>query len=202
MRASGMFALAVSAALTFAVVPGIGAAQSAHGHQPAQPAAVQPPATLPAPAPTAAARAEQSASAGALAPVQKTDVKDQAAYERLLGNSGITLQWLWSASRGQLNAKDENGVVRLEGTQSNFEGTLKIKGEVVSIGSDRFVLRGTILILDAPDKGRRCERTGDYEFRATGKRVLAHAEDGSLRRSDRLRGRLLLRPQAPARSPA
>lgn len=141
-----MFALAVSAALTFAVVPGIGAAQSAHGHQPAQPAAVQPPATLPAPAPTAAARAEQSASAGALAPVQKTDVKDQAAYERLLGNSGITLQWLWSASRGQLNAKDENGVVRLEGTQSNFEGTLKIKGEVVSIGSDRFVLRGTILI--------------------------------------------------------
>ena len=81
-----MFALAVSAALTFAVVPGIGAAQSAHGHQPAQPAAVQPPATLPAPAPTAAARArEQSASAGALAPVQKTDVKDQAAYERLLG---------------------------------------------------------------------------------------------------------------------
>ena len=93
-------------------------------------------------------------------------------------------------------------MVRLEGTQSNFEGTLKIKGEVVSIGSDRFVLRGTILILDAPDKGRRCERTGDYEFRATGKRVLAHAEDGSLRRSDRLRGRLLLRPQAPARSPA
>ena len=76
----------------------------------------------------------------------------------------------WSASRGQLNAKDENGVVRLEGTQSNFEGTLKIKGEVLSIGSDRFVLRGTILILDAPDKGRRCERTGDYEFRATGKR--------------------------------
>ena len=43
-------------------------------------------------------------------------------------------------------------MVRLEGTQSNFEGTLKIKGEVVSIGSDRFVLRGTILILDAPDK--------------------------------------------------
>ena len=35
--------------------------------------------------------------------------------------------------------KDENGVVRLEGTQSNFEGTLKIKGEVLSIGSDRFV---------------------------------------------------------------
>ena len=127
--------------------------------------------------------------------------QDQAAYERLLGNSGITLQWLWSASRGQLNAKDENGVVRLEGTQSNFEGTLKIKGEVLSIGSDRFVLRGTILILDAPDKGRRCERTGDYEF-ARPASVLAHAEDGSLRRSDRLRGRLLLKPQAPAHSPA
>lgn len=107
---------------------------------------------------------------GSLAPVQKTQINDQAAYERLLNNSGVTLQWLWSAKRGKMNAIDDNDVVRLEGTQANHEGTLKVKGEVVSIGRDSFVLRGTILILDAPDKGRRCERTGDYEFKATGKR--------------------------------
>ncbi|WP_232294696.1 hypothetical protein [Achromobacter piechaudii] len=102
--------------------------------------------------------------------MSKTEIRNQAAYERLLNNSGVTLQWLWSAQRGKLNATDENDVVRIDGTQANFEGTLKIKGEVVSIDADRFTFRGTIMILDAPDKGRRCERTGDYEFRATGKR--------------------------------
>lgn len=130
---------------------------------PAQPAPVQP-------APVQQAPAQQAPAGGALAPVQKTQINDQAAYERLLNNSGVTLQWLWSAKRGKMNAIDDNDVVRLEGTQANFEGTLKVKGEVVSIGRDSFVLRGTILILDAPDKGRRCERTGDYEFKATGKR--------------------------------
>ena len=112
----------------------------------------------------------QQNSATALVPVQKTEIKNQAAYERLLNNSGVTVQWLWSAPRGKLNAKDVNDVVRIDGEQANFEGTLKINGEIVSIDSDRFIFRGTILILDAPDKGRRCERTGDYEFRATGKR--------------------------------
>ncbi|MNX57884.1 hypothetical protein D3C86_887090 [compost metagenome] len=87
-----------------------------------------------------------------------------------MNNSGVSVQWLWSADRGHLNAKDVNDVVRIDGTQANFEGTLKINGEIVSIDKDRFTFRGTILILDAPDKGRRCERTGDYEFRATGKR--------------------------------
>lgn len=112
----------------------------------------------------------QPAGATALAPVSKTEIKNQAAYERLLNNSGVSVQWLWSADRGHLTAKDVNDVVRIDGTQANFEGTLKINGEIVSIDSDRFTFRGTILILDAPDKGRRCERTGDYEFRATGKR--------------------------------
>lgn len=121
-------------------------------------------------APVQQAPAQQGQAGGALAPVQKTQINDQAAYERLLNNSGVTLQWLWSAKRGKMNAIDDNDVVRLEGTQANFEGTLKVKGEVVSIGRDSFVLRGTILILDAPDKGRRCERTGDYEFKATGNR--------------------------------
>lgn len=129
-----------------------------------------------APLPPSGAAAQQNIApapqngAAALAPVAKTEIKNQAAYERLLNNSGVSVQWLWSADRGHLTAKDENDVVRIDGTQANFEGTLKIKGEIVSIDSDRFVFRGTILILDAPDKGRRCERTGDYEFRATGKR--------------------------------
>ncbi|MGB3431409.1 hypothetical protein [Achromobacter sp.] len=140
--------LALAAATPAMAVPPIKAHQGA-------------PASAPAAAPATAA------SSGS---VQKTDIQNQAAYERLMNNSGITLQWLWSAQRGQLTATDENDLVRIEGTQANHEGTLKIKGDIVSIASDRFIFRGTILILDAPDKGRRCERNGEFEFRATGKR--------------------------------
>ncbi|CAM4354438.1 hypothetical protein BOTU111921_25140 [Bordetella tumbae] len=119
----------------------------------------------PAPAATAAA-----ASATALAPVQKTEIRDQTAYERLMHNSGVTLQWLWSDERGHLVATDKNDVVSIAGTQENAEGALDITGDIVSIDKDRFLFRGTILIVDAPDQGRRCERTGDFEFKATGKR--------------------------------
>lgn len=126
--------------------------------------AQQAPARTPAPAP-----AQQQAQAPA-GTEQKTEIKSQAAYERLLHNSGISVQWLWTDARGKLNAVDDNDVVRLEGGHTNENGSVTIKGQVLSISADRFMFRGTILIVDAPDKGRRCERTGDYEFRATGKR--------------------------------
>ncbi|WP_202729864.1 hypothetical protein [Achromobacter xylosoxidans] len=126
--------------------------------------AQQAPARAPAPPP-----AQQQAQAPA-GTEQKTEIKSQAAYERLLHNSGISVQWLWTDARGKLNAVDDNDVVRLEGGHTNENGSVTIKGQVLSISADRFTFRGTILIVDAPDKGRRCERTGDYEFRATGKR--------------------------------
>lgn len=113
----------------------------------------------------APAQAQPQAQGG-----QKTEIKDQAAYERLLHNSGVSVQWLWTDARGKLKAVDENDVVRLEGGHATDKGSVSINGQVLSISADRFTFRGTILILDAPDKGRRCERTGDYEFRATGKR--------------------------------
>ncbi|NMK44755.1 hypothetical protein [Achromobacter sp. Bel] len=165
------FGLALAVASPMIAAQNTGAVRA---HGPAQPtgAATQQNA---APVQQSGAAPQQSVApaqqnGAALAPVAKTEIRNQAAYERLLNNSGVSVQWLWSADRGHLTAKDENDVVRIDGTQANFEGTLKIKGEIVSIDSDRFVFRGTILILDAPDKGRRCERTGDYEFRATGKR--------------------------------
>ena len=102
--------------------------------------------------------------------MQKTEILDQAAYERLRNNSGVTLQWLWSDKRGHLTARDDRDVVSLEGGQINGDRSVELRGDVVSISADRFIFRGTILILNAPDPGRRCERTGDYEFRATGKR--------------------------------
>ncbi|WP_233161630.1 MULTISPECIES: hypothetical protein [unclassified Achromobacter] len=185
LRGAGV-AAAVAMSLA-ASVPA--AAQSAMGTTSAHGA---PPASTQAPAQSGGARqpAAQAGGAGGdpfaapvttgpmnpyaprptLAPVQKTIIQNQAAYERLMNNSGITVQWLWHANRGHLQATDTNDVVRLEGTQSNYEGTLKMKGEVVAISTDRFRFRGTILIVDAPDKGRNCERTGDFDFRISGKR--------------------------------
>jgi len=116
-------------------------------------------------------QAGQAAAPGqSLQRVQKTEILDQAAYERLRNNSGVTLQWLWSDKRGHLTARDDRDVVSLEGGQINGDRSVELRGDVVSISADRFIFRGTILILNAPDPGRRCERTGDYEFRATGKR--------------------------------
>lgn len=160
-RLSRILPLAFGLALATASPMQAAHAETIRAHGPAQQAAPQQAAPQQA--------APQAGSTG-LAPVTKTEIKSQTAYERLLNNSGVSVQWLWSAERGHLNAKDVNDVVRIDGTQANFEGTLKINGEIVSIDKDRFTFRGTILILDAPDKGRRCERTGDYEFRATGKR--------------------------------
>jgi hypothetical protein len=124
-----------------------------------------------APNPYAPKGSPSAAAPAALAPVQKTDVQSQTAYERLLNNSGVTVQWLWHGKRGPLKATDENGVIKIEGKQSSAdEGSVTLKGEVVSLYGDHFTFRGTILILDAPDKGRRCDRTGDYDFRITGSR--------------------------------
>ncbi|MFJ1301869.1 hypothetical protein ACILG0_18030 [Pseudomonadota bacterium AL_CKDN230030165-1A_HGKHYDSX7] len=126
------------------------------------------PANQPAQAPAQTQPQSQAPAAGQSG--QRTQVNDDAAYERLLNNSGIGLQWFWTDERGKLNAVDDNGVIRLDGGYATAKGSLKLKGEVLSISADRFTFRGTILIVDVPDKGRRCERTGDYEFRATGKR--------------------------------
>lgn len=113
----------------------------------------------------------QNASTPALAPVQKTEIRDQTAYERLMNNSGVTLQWLWSDDqRGHLHATDKNDVVSIAGMQESKRGSVDINGDIVSIDKNSFLFRGTILIMDVPDQGRRCERTGDFEFKATGKR--------------------------------
>ncbi|WP_233236656.1 hypothetical protein [Bordetella sp. LUAb4] len=150
--------------------PAAPAAQAPAGGARPAPAQAAAPAGDPFAAPVTVGPMNPYAPRPTLAPVQKTIIQNQAAYERLMNNSGITVQWLWHADRGHLQATDTDDVVRLEGTQSNYEGTLKMKGEVVAISTDRFRFRGTILIVDAPDKGRNCERTGDFDFRISGKR--------------------------------
>lgn len=99
----------------------------------------------------------------------RTEVRDAAALVRLRGNSGLTLQWIGWERRGLLEVWSDDGLVRVRGTQdaANGSGRLELEGSVVSIDAASFLFRGRILMIDAPDSGRRCERTGDMEFRIT-----------------------------------
>lgn len=108
---------------------------------------------------------------GILTAVDKTEVKDSKALRRLLRNSGLTLQWIGWDQRGKINAAWDGNVVHISGRQAGPDGSLvRVEGDIVTISTDYFIFRGTILILDTPDAARICDRTGDYEFRISGKR--------------------------------
>lgn len=102
-------------------------------------------------------------------PPGSTRVLDRAAAERLLGASGITLQWISWDYRGSLSAWQEAGTIRLRGSQdaADGKGRLELDGEVREIGSDYFLFDGRIAIRDTPDRGRRCEADKLWRFAIT-----------------------------------
>ena len=101
--------------------------------------------------------------------VNMTEVRNQAALEKLRGNAGLTLQWISWNDRGILDVSQRGAVVHLKGVQlqPGGPGRLEIDGDVVSIDSDSFIFRGRIAILDTPDAGRSCIKNGDSEFAIT-----------------------------------
>jgi len=97
-----------------------------------------------------------------------TRVLDHSAVERLLANKGVTLHWLDWNTRGTANARWEADTVRLTAAQAKSGvGRLFLDGVIEEIGSDYFTFRGTIRIEDAPDAGRRCEKTKSWHFAIT-----------------------------------
>lgn len=99
-----------------------------------------------------------------------TIVNDQSALEKLLGNTGVTVQWLsWTEGRGTLNASWRGKTVVLKGGQIQKGGTgkLNLDGIVVRIDKDSFIFRGTITMIDTPDNGRKCAKNGDSLFAIT-----------------------------------
>lgn len=105
---------------------------------------------------------------GAL-PVRKTDVRDQAALERLRGNSGLTLQWIGWDRRGKLDVSQRGPVVHVKGAQiaPDGKGRLEMEGDILNIDADHFIFVGRIAITDTPDAGRRCVKDGAVEFAIT-----------------------------------
>jgi len=117
----------------------------------------------------AVGRAQTSEPVGATGAPQATQIRDRAALERLLGNSGLTLQWISWDERGEATADYSTDLLRLKGRQvaANGRGRLELDGVVTEIGRDHFTFIGRIDIIDTPDLGRACHREGPMTFRIT-----------------------------------
>ncbi len=102
-------------------------------------------------------------------PDTPTKIIDQAAAERLFGNSGVTLQWItWDRRGAVFIAIDENGVWWLTGRQNGDGGSgLKLEGYISEIGSDYFLFEGEITIAGAPDAERFCDQNKQWRFGIT-----------------------------------
>ena len=110
-----------------------------------------------------------------------TVVADRAALNRLMHNSGITLQWIGfeTPGRGHVVARLRDGLLHLSGSQTarSGGGRVTLEGDVLRIEARSFTFRGRIVITDTPDVGRNCVRDGTYEFRATGTRRYWRLQD-------------------------
>ncbi|MFT3967281.1 MAG: hypothetical protein QM690_15500 [Sphingobium sp.] len=118
---------------------------------------------------SASVSAAPASSASAFAAEAPTIVRDRAAMARLLGNEGITLQWIDWDRRGELDARMPGATLYLEGSQraASGPGLLTLSGRVTEVDADRFRFHGRIVITGTPDAGRQCVRDGDFTFAIT-----------------------------------
>ncbi len=98
-----------------------------------------------------------------------TRIDDRAAFERLIGNSGMSVQWISfeGADRGTLQADYRGKVLRLKGEQRRGEAMVAMDGMVTRVSGTEFVFDGTIRIENTPDAGRQCKKTGLSRFAIT-----------------------------------
>lgn len=120
---------------------------------------------------TSGSKPEQRRSTSTSAEIAPTLIGHQPTFEKILGNSGITLQWLsWeSQQRGALETTLIDGTLWLKGGQKldGQPGSLQIDGRVVAVSEEAFTFSGVIKIIDTPDIGRNCVKEGMHNFAIT-----------------------------------
>ncbi|MEZ5744890.1 MAG: hypothetical protein R3D89_14500 [Sphingomonadaceae bacterium] len=123
-----------------------------------------PPAPAPAPPPPPVSEAPEPSYPG-----EETRVLSQVDAKRLLGNKGVTLQWIDWDTRGTAVVSQREGLWQLRGAQAeaNGPGRLFLDGAILEIGEGYFTFRGTIRISDTPDRGRSCEFDKTWHFAVT-----------------------------------
>lgn len=124
-----------------------------------------PPASAPSPPPSIG----QPPTPGPRYEGDVTRIGSEVDAERLLHNSGLTLQWIDWDTRGTAIVTQTDGLWQLRGAQAaaNGPGRLFLIGDILEIGEGYFTFRGTIRISETPDAGRQCEQTKTWHFAIT-----------------------------------
>lgn len=100
-----------------------------------------------------------------------TEIRDWEAFDRIVNNSGMTVQWIdfGGAPRGKIDAVFKNKILELRGEQKSLggNGRAALSGHITRIDATEFIFEGTVIIQDTPDIGRRCKKDGSWRFAIT-----------------------------------
>ena len=104
----------------------------------------------------------------------QTTINSQSAYQKLIGEHELNLQWLDDNSgRGNATvAEQADKMLTLKGLQQqDANNYLSIDGLITAINEQSFIFEGKIIItLDDFNQGEPCERSGTMTFLITGGR--------------------------------
>jgi hypothetical protein len=103
----------------------------------------------------------------------KTEIKDEAAKTKLLGDHPLSLQWVSWSNFGKAGITDNNGTLVVKGEQKSKKGDeyLSINGVITMVDAKEFKFNGTIITrVSFINGGKPCERKGEMTFRITGNR--------------------------------
>jgi hypothetical protein len=106
---------------------------------------------------------------------EKTIISDRTSALRLLGRHKLSLQWISWNYFGTATVTQRSGVMSIRGEQrgrgrANLD-FVTLKGMIVSVEKNQFILEGTIVTrVSHINGGKPCERHGDFTFKITGTR--------------------------------
>ncbi|MCU0393335.1 MAG: hypothetical protein MUE81_19660 [Thermoflexibacter sp.] len=111
-----------------------------------------------------------------LSHAQISSVKfNKDAFQRnLIGQHGITLQWISWEYRGSVVIKEENKQLQIKGLQKSKENktdSVSIDGVLEIISDKEMQFTGKIITtISYNNNGKPCEREGTFTFKKTGNR--------------------------------
>jgi hypothetical protein len=100
---------------------------------------------------------------------------NKEAFQRnLVGQHGITLQWISWDYRGTVKITEENNVLKIRGVQKskeNITDSVSIEGTLEVINDKEIRFTGKIITtVSYNNQGKPCEKEGTYTFKKIGNR--------------------------------